>query len=65
MAGRKLSLLGFSLAIVVLARVSGLAAEQDPVAPDNMLVVGEEAIYLHHLPMFQQEVGRPCLTAIK
>ncbi len=68
MEGRERSLLGFSLAIVVLAvslaraQVSGSAAEQHPVdhpATHNMLVVGEEAIYLSHLPMFQEEGKRP------
>jgi hypothetical protein len=61
MESRKRFLVGFSLAIVLLAQVSGSVAEQhpmDPRATHNMLVVGEKAIYLHHLPMFQEK-GKP------
>ena len=32
----------------------------DPVATHNMLVIGETAVYLYHLPMFQQK-GQPLM----
>src|SRR5262249_2379025 len=40
---------------------TGATAEQHPAdrpATHNMLVVGEQAVYLSHLPMFQEE-GQP------
>jgi hypothetical protein len=42
-------------------QASGWAAEQhsaDDPATHNMLIVGEETVYLSHLPMFQEE-GKP------
>lgn len=63
MEGRKRSLLEFCLAMLILTlsldrgQVSDAAAEQHPMDPPfthNMLVVGEKAIYLSHLPMFQE-----------
>jgi hypothetical protein len=49
-------------AIVALAVVSGgpggMASAADGPATHNMLVVGEEAVFLSHLPMFQER-GQP------
>lgn len=62
--GRNLFLAFASTLTFVLsfgARATGVAEEQHPLNPPsihNMLVVGENAVYLSHLPMFQQE-GRP------
>jgi hypothetical protein len=36
-----------------------MAAQGDAPATHNMLVVGEETVYLSHLPMFQEALDRP------
>ena len=54
-----------AIALVLLwagNRGTACAAEQhpaDPPATHNMLVVGEETVYLSHLPMFQEKGGPP------
>ena len=65
---RKRFLFGLSTTAIALAlfwagkRATACAAEQrpaDPPATHNMLVVGEETVYLSHLPMFQEKGGPP------
>src|SRR5262245_35499072 len=67
MQGQKRFLYSLSVATLVLVIVwagstgTGSTAEQHPAdrpAIHNMLVVGEKAVYLSHLPMFQEE-GQP------
>jgi hypothetical protein len=65
MKGQQRFLLGiFAAALALLwagGQETGFAAGQhvaDHPATHNMLVVGEEAVYLSHLPMFQEE-GKP------
>jgi len=65
---RKRFLFGVSTTAIALVllwagkRGTACAAEQhpaDPPATHNMLVVGEETVYLSHLPMFQEKGGPP------
>jgi hypothetical protein len=65
MKGQQRFLLGIFAAVLALLwagnQKAGFAAGQHPAdhpATHNMLVVGEEALYLSHLPMFQEE-GKP------
>ncbi|MEJ7736719.1 MAG: hypothetical protein WKF97_04760 [Chitinophagaceae bacterium] len=60
------ALTGISLSVMVITLLASrrpLTATShhhhaDPIATHNMLVVGEKAVYLSHLPMFQQK-GKP------
>jgi hypothetical protein len=61
MKTRKRFLFGVSTTAVAVVLAVFWAAEQqaaDPPAIHNMLVVGEETVYLSHLPMFQEK-GEP------
>jgi hypothetical protein len=61
MKARKRFLFGVSTTAVAVVLAVFWATEQqaaDPPATHNMLVVGEETVYLSHLPMFQEK-GEP------